>query len=111
MTVDAYINALPEPQKSILEEIRRRVKHEFPNAKEAISYGVPAFQYEKSFFFYAAFKNHVSVFPPLASDSPLNEFTKPYQNKKGNLLFPLKNPIPYDLIVDVSKALEKQYQH
>ena len=109
MTVDTYIDSLNEPQKSIMQEIRRRMKETFPEALEAVSYGVPAFIKEKSFFYYGAFKAHVSVFPPLSPDSPLTLKTKPYQNKKGNLLFKLSEDIPYDLIIEVAKALYKQY--
>ena len=109
MTVDQYILDLPEPQQSIMKEIRRRMKLAFPQAKEALSYGVPAFKNEKSFFYYGAFKAHVSVFPPLSKDSSLQEKTKAYQNPKGNLIFSIKKPIPYDLIMEVAKALSEQY--
>ncbi len=43
MTVDQYIQSLEEPQQSIMVEIRRRMKAAFPDATEALSYGVPAF--------------------------------------------------------------------
>lgn len=109
ITVDTYIDTLNEPQKSIMMEIRRRMKEAFPDSKEAVSYGVPAFLKDKSFFYYGAFKAHVSVFPPLSSESPLSVKTKPYQNKKGNLLFKVSEEIPYDLIIEVAKALYKQY--
>lgn len=109
MTVDTYIESLNEPQKSIMLEIRRRMKETFPDALEAVSYGVPAFLKEKSFFYYGAFKAHVSVFPPLSKDSQVALKTKPYQNKKGNLLFKVTEEIPYDLIIEVAKALYKQY--
>ncbi|MDG0889143.1 iron chaperone [Paracholeplasma manati] len=109
MTVDQYIENLPEPQQSIMNQIRQQIKAAFPKAKEALSYGVPAFKYDKAFFYYGAFKAHVSVFPPLTSDEDLQAKTKPYQNDKGNLLFKINQPIPYELIVEVAKALEKQY--
>lgn len=109
MTVDQYIQSLEEPQQSIMVEIRRRMKAAFPDATEALSYGVPAFKYGKAFFYYGAFKAHVSVFPPLDESSYLQPKLKPYQNKKGNLIFKINQPIPYDLIMDVAKALKSQY--
>jgi uncharacterized protein YdhG (YjbR/CyaY superfamily) len=109
MTVDLYIQSLEEPQQSIMMEIRRRMKETFPDALEALAYGVPAFKYDKAFFYYGAFKAHVSVFPPLSESSPLQSKISPYQNKKGNLLFKINQTIPYDLIIEVAKALKNQY--
>ena len=107
--VQDYILKQPEPQQSILLEIERRIGLLFPNATEVLSYGVPAFKDEKVFFFYGGFKAHVSVFPPLPLDHPLSESLKRYRNDKGNLLFKIKQPIPYDLIEGVAKALFELY--
>lgn len=107
--VQNYILKQPEPQQSILLEIEKRLQTLFPKASEVISYGVPAFKDEKIFFFYGGFKAHVSVFPPLPLDHPLSETLKPYRNDKGNLLFQIKQPIPYDLIEGVAKALFELY--
>jgi uncharacterized protein YdhG (YjbR/CyaY superfamily) len=39
--VDAYIAALPEPKRSTLDEVRRRILIAIPNASQKISYGMP----------------------------------------------------------------------
>lgn len=111
-TVDTpqhYIDRQPEPQKSILLEIQNRIQKLFPQSQLVLSYGVPAFKAEKVFFFYGGFKAHVSIFPPLPLDHPLSELLTPYRNDKGNLIFKIKNPMPYDLIEAVSKALYHLY--
>lgn len=37
------------------------------------------------------------------------EATARYRNEKGNLAFPLDQPIPYELIGKLAVALSKQY--
>lgn len=108
-TPQHYMDNQPEPQKSILMEIQNRVQTLFPDAQLVLSYGVPALKTEKVFFFYGGFKAHVSIFPPLPLNHALSEALKPYRNPKGNLIFKINQPIPYDLIELVSKALYELY--
>jgi uncharacterized protein YdhG (YjbR/CyaY superfamily) len=62
--VDAYIAALPEPKRSTLEEVRRRILAVIPNATQKISYGMPGFVVNgKVVAGIAAFKNHCAFLP------------------------------------------------
>jgi len=62
--VDAYISALPEPKRSTLEEVRRRILVAIPHATEKISYGMPGFVVNgKVVAGIAAFKNHLAYLP------------------------------------------------
>ena len=64
MTVDEYLEATPEPQRSTLLELRRTLRNLLPEATEEISYGVPAFKVGgKAIAGYASYKNHCSYFP------------------------------------------------
>jgi uncharacterized protein YdhG (YjbR/CyaY superfamily) len=99
--VDAYIKSFAPEVQEILQKIRALVKKHTPNATEGISYGIPTFYQKRTFFHYAAFKNHFSLFPPVSGDAELLQSIKPYANKKNNLLFKYKNDIPYDLIEKV----------
>ena len=38
----------------------------------------------------------------------MQEKLKAYQNKKGNLQFPINQEIPYDLIIEVALRLHQQ---
>ncbi len=99
--IDNYIDDFPDDIKEILNKIRQIGKKLAPNAIEKISYQIPSFHENGIIFYYAAFKNHFSIFPPIKGDAELLEKVKPYANPKGNLLFKYKNPIPYDLIENV----------
>ena len=67
------------------------------DATEAISYGIPSFQYKGALVWYAAFKKHCSFFP---MDHTLGEeFTeelKKYKTSKGTIQFPVDDPPPQE---------------
>lgn len=107
--VDAYLAACAPEVRPILQEIRQRVAAAVPGAVETISYQLPAFRRGKVFFFYAAFKKHIGVYPPLRHDAALIEELAPYRGEKGNLSFPLSEPIPYELIERVAVALAREW--
>ena len=107
--VSTYLNNLPPMTKKATIEALDGLVSSFPNVNIIISYGVIALKYEKVFIYLGGFKNHISIFPPLTDNNYLINKTKQYRNKKGNLIFKLDQPIPYDLIIEVAKGLKKQY--
>ena len=109
-TIDDYIASAAEPVKPLLQKIRRVVNEAIPNAQETISYKMPAFKVTRTFFYFAAFKTHIGVYPPVTDDQTLIELLHPYRGPKGNLSFPLDQPIPYALVAQVAVALYRQYE-
>lgn len=69
-----------------------------PEAAEIISYRMPAFELHGILIYFAAFKKHIGVYPPVSGDPKLVQAAAPYAGEKWNLRFPLDEPIPYDLI-------------
>ena len=60
----AYLDSLPEPQRSTLHRLRADLLELLPDATEAISYGMPAVVYKgKPIAGYFAFKKHLGYFP------------------------------------------------
>jgi uncharacterized protein YdhG (YjbR/CyaY superfamily) len=108
-TIDEYI-ALASPEaQPILQTIRKMAQEIVPAAAETISYQLPAFKTNRTFFYFAAFKKHIGIYPPVKDDHDLIEALSPYRGEKGNLQFPLSQPMPYELIGRVIKALFDQY--
>lgn len=107
-TVDEYIAASAPAARSFLEEIRRVVRAEAPEAEEFISYRMPAFKQHGILIYFAAFKHHIGVFPPVSGDARLEKALEPYAGPKGNLRFPMDRPIPYSLIRRIVKLKLKQ---
>jgi uncharacterized protein YdhG (YjbR/CyaY superfamily) len=108
--IDDYLAAVAPDAKPILEEIRRLIRVKVPDAKETISYQLPAFKLSRTFIYFAAFKHHIGIYPPVKADKPLMAALRPYSGEKGNLRFPLNKPMPYELIGRVIIALAKQYR-
>ncbi|MGB7805371.1 MAG: DUF1801 domain-containing protein [Actinomycetota bacterium] len=108
-TVDEYIGSFPDDVRIILEEIRRRIRIAVPEAAETISYQIPTFALNGSaFVFFAGWKHHVAVYPIPSGDEAFERELAPYRAAKGTLKFPLKQPIPFDLIERVAALLAAQ---
>jgi uncharacterized protein YdhG (YjbR/CyaY superfamily) len=97
-SIDEYIAASPPAARSTLQEIRRVIRTAAPEAEELISYRMPAFRLHGILIYFAAFKNHIGVYPPVSGDARLEKALLPYAGPKGNLKFPLDRPMPYALI-------------
>jgi uncharacterized protein YdhG (YjbR/CyaY superfamily) len=103
-SIDEYILDFPVEVRSILKKIRAEIKSRIPKAEETISYNMPAFKSEKPFFYFAAFKKHIGIYPPV-KDKVLKKKLKSFMNEKGNLAFPFELEIPIKVIGDVAVAL------
>lgn len=106
--IDEYIAASAPAARVILKEIRRVVRAAAPGAEELISYRMPAFKQHGIVIYFAAFKHHIGVFPPVSGDARLEQALEPYAGPKGNLRFPMDRPIPYALIRRIVKLKLKQ---
>jgi uncharacterized protein YdhG (YjbR/CyaY superfamily) len=103
-TIAEYISACPPKVRPILQKIRGLVAAAAPDAVERISYGMPAFSENGMLIYFAAFKQHIGVYPPVRGDARLEKDLAPYRGPGGNLKFPLDEPMPYPLIKRVVKA-------
>ena len=97
-TVDEYIARYPAKVRTILRKIRRTIRGAAPDARESISYRIPAYTLNGTLVYFAAFQNHIGLYPPVRGAAALERAVAPYANEKGNLRFPLDRPIPYALI-------------
>jgi uncharacterized protein YdhG (YjbR/CyaY superfamily) len=103
-----FAGASPEV-RHLLQAIQKKVEELLPNASRCISYRMPAFKQDRVFFCFAAFKKHIGVYPPVTNDAALIKELKPYRGEKGNLSFPLGEPLPFELIGRVALALAREY--
>ena len=103
-SIDEYIAESDPKVQPILKKIRSIVRKLAPKATERISYGMPCFRLEGDFFYFAAFKAHIGLFPPVRGDAQLMKDVARYAGPKGNLRLPLDERIPYGLITRIIKA-------
>jgi uncharacterized protein YdhG (YjbR/CyaY superfamily) len=97
-TIDEYIVQFPIEVQEILKAIRKVIKEAAPDAKEKISYQMPAFVLHGTLVYFAAFKNHIGFFPTSSGINAFKQELSEYKGGKGSVQFPLDKPIPYELI-------------
>ena len=107
-TIDSYIAAFSPEVRAILEKIRFTIRKAAPAAEEAISYQMPTLKLHGNLVHFAAFKEHIGFYPPVAGDAKLVKAVARYANERGNLRFPLDEEIPYGLITRITKHRVKQ---
>jgi len=107
-TVDEYIAAFPPEVQRILQRVRQVVREAAPEAQEVISYRMPALRQDGILVYFAAFKSHVGLYPPVRGDAAIEKDIAPYAGEKGNLRFPFDAPIPYELIARITAFHLKQ---
>ena len=103
--VNEYFAAVPEPARSKLHQMRAAIRSAVPpEATEAISYRIPAFKYNGALLWYAAFKDHCSLFPTAAVIAAFKKELKGFITSKGTIHFPVDKPLPTTLIKKLVKA-------
>lgn len=107
-TIDEYIAGFPPEVQSTLRKIRATIAAAAPDAEEVISYRMPAFAQSGILVYFAAFNAHIGMYPPFSGDPSLEEALAPYTGPKGNLKFPLSEPMPYALIKRLVRLKLKQ---
>lgn len=105
-----YFDSVPPDIKSLLVSIQAKVEILLSDVTRCISYNMPAFRGKRVFFYFAAFKKHIGVYPPVTQDSALIEELSAYRGIMGNLSFPINQPLPIDLIGRVAVALHREYE-
>ena len=102
-TIDDYIAGFPPQVQSVLEKVRATIRKAAPGAQETISYRMPSFTLKGHLVYFGAFKQHIGFYPPVR-DQELKREVAIYAGEKGNLRFPLDQPMPYALIGRIVKV-------
>ena len=97
-TIDEYISEADESARGILQQMRGIISEAAPGTTECISYGMPAFRIRRVVVYFAAFKNHVSLFPGATGVATFADELKQWKWSKGTIQFPLDQPLPVELI-------------
>ncbi len=69
---------------------------------------MPAFKQHGILVYFAAWKKHIGLYPPNSGDDALEKAVARCAGPKGNLQFPLDEPMPLKLIERIVKLRVKQ---
>jgi uncharacterized protein YdhG (YjbR/CyaY superfamily) len=107
-SIDQYIAGSAPEVRATLEKLRATIRRAAPGAKEVISYKIPAFALHGILIYFAAFKGHIGIYPPIKGNAKLEAAVAKYAGPKGNLKFSLDRPMPYALIARIVRFRVKQ---
>ncbi len=102
-TIDEYIETFPEDIQKKLRQVRTTVKAAAPDAEEKISYQMPTFTLSGNLVYFAAFKNHIGLYPTPSGTAAFKRELAGYKASKGSIHFPLDEPLPLKLISRIVK--------
>lgn len=98
-TVDQYIAAFSPAVKKQLEQVRKTIRDNAPDAVEGISYGMPGFKYlGKPLVYFAGYENHIGFYATPTGHEAFKKDLAVYKTGKGSVQFPLSSPMPLALI-------------
>jgi uncharacterized protein YdhG (YjbR/CyaY superfamily) len=104
-SVAAYLKAVPPAPRAALQKLRQTIKAAAPAATELISYGIPAFKHHGILVYYAAFKDHCSLFG--VGVDLMTQHRKAlarFKTSKGTIQFTVETPLPTTLVRTFIKA-------
>ena len=98
--VDAYLDAVPEPQRTTLGEVRATLRKLLPHAEECIKYGMPAFAlHGHGVAGYASAKDHCGYYPFSSQVlTAAGDAVADHRTSKGGLQFPIDRPLSVGLV-------------
>jgi uncharacterized protein YdhG (YjbR/CyaY superfamily) len=106
--IDEYIAGFPKDVRKILESIRRTIRKAAPASEETISYQMPAFKLKGALVYFAAYKNHIGLYPTASAVAKFKRELSGYEGSRGTVRFPLDKPIPLGLITKIAKFKAKE---
>jgi uncharacterized protein YdhG (YjbR/CyaY superfamily) len=97
-TVAEYIDAAPKEARKRLRAMRACIRSVAPKAKESLKWGMPSFSYKRILVTYAAFKNHIGLYPTPSAVKAFKKDLSKYVTAMGSIQFPMDKPLPLPLI-------------
>ena len=105
-TIDDYLANVKPDHRDALQKLRQTIQTAVPSAEECISYGIPAFRFNRRLLvFFGAWSNHCAFYP--GSSATLKKFRnelRNFQTSKGTLRFSPDKPMPVALVKKLLKA-------
>jgi uncharacterized protein YdhG (YjbR/CyaY superfamily) len=105
---DDYVDRFPKQVQQLLKKMRLTIKRAAPQAKETISYGIPAFTLNGMLVWFAGFKNHIGFYPRASAITAFKKELSAYKRAKGSVQFPVDKPLPLALVSRIVKFRVKQ---
>ncbi len=110
-TIDAYIADQPEEVQPLLNQVRDTLREVLPFAEERISWRMPTYWHKHNIIHFAAFKNHIGLYPGDKGVEHFLEKLTEYRTSKGAIQLPYSKPLPLPLIAEIAKWCYETANH
>ncbi|WP_330475352.1 iron chaperone [Terrabacter sp. C0L_2] len=109
-SVTAYLDGFPAEQREVLEQVRTAILRAVPGGEEKIRYGMPAVMFADRYgLHFAGWKKHVGLYPVGELDPDLEAEVARHRRTKDTVRFFYKDPVPYDLVERIARALAARH--
>lgn len=103
-SVDAYLKALPPAERRVLTALRKTLRAALPAAEERIGYGIPGYYQQGPVVYFAAFPNHLSLYPMTPKlRAALGSALAKHAIKGSTLRFSVERPLSAALARKIAK--------
>ncbi|WP_353137507.1 DUF1801 domain-containing protein [Pseudopedobacter sp.] len=100
--IEQYIEGFDSEKKNILEKLLLIIRNVVPpETEETFSYQMPTFRYNGNLIHFAAFKNHIGLYPGPDAIQHFASELQTYKTSKGAIQIPLDKPLPQKLIESI----------
>lgn len=107
--IDEYISQQDEAIRSRLDSIRDTIRMAIPEAVEKISYQMPTYWKGRNIVHFAAFKDHIGIYPGGEATAVFAEKLKNYKTSKGTIWIAHSQELPLDLIAEIARWSYERY--
>jgi uncharacterized protein YdhG (YjbR/CyaY superfamily) len=111
--IDDYLAGFTGEKRAILEQVCESIRAAAPGAQEKISYGMPTFWQGHNLVHFAGMKNHLGFYPGASGVAVFADrlTADGYKTSKGAIQFPWDKPVPYELIVEITRFRVDEETH
>lgn len=106
-TIRAYIQSEPPQARAALKKMHALLRKAVPKAGEKLAWGMPTLTLGGNLFHFAAFKNHMSLFPGTKVVEKFRPRLGKFTTTKAAIHFPYGEPLPTALITAIAKHCVK----
>ncbi len=110
-TIEEYIERQPERTQDGLRQINAAIQSAIPEATEKISWSMPTYWKKHNLIQFAAFKNHIGLYPGAEAVETFSDRLQEYKTSKGAIQLPYEKPLPLELIGEIARWCLQQYGH
>lgn len=106
-SVEEYLREFPEEKRKILVKIREIIKLNFKDSEESIKWNMPTYKKDNKIIHLAFYKNHIGLFLGQELLGSFKERLSKYESKNGTIKINYDEEIPYLLIEEMIKFLDR----